>query len=259
MASPATRSARSARSWRSPRSGSGRSRTAPCASSATPPQAPRWMADRPSGRPPARIVGLGRSGPREYAGGKDRPGEPEYRLPGATSEPRATAKPIHHGRPEHQGPRNVPGPFYVDATCIDCDLCRETPPGTSGATTATAAASSPTSPGPRGRGRLPGRPRGMPGRGHRPRRMIRPKDRMSNHGKHEITRKKTGPRDGFAPDLHPRGRSPAGRVRPDQLPLSRVNSCYFVVTLPGPRRSRSRISRSKPAAGPRGANTGPGR
>jgi ferredoxin len=25
-------------------------------------------------------------------------------------------------------PRNVPGRFYVDATCIDCDLCRETAP-----------------------------------------------------------------------------------------------------------------------------------
>ena len=25
-------------------------------------------------------------------------------------------------------PENVPGPFYVDATCIDCDLCRETAP-----------------------------------------------------------------------------------------------------------------------------------
>jgi ferredoxin len=25
-------------------------------------------------------------------------------------------------------PRNVPGPFYVDETCIDCDLCRETAP-----------------------------------------------------------------------------------------------------------------------------------
>jgi ferredoxin len=23
---------------------------------------------------------------------------------------------------------NVPGKFYVDATCIDCDLCRETSP-----------------------------------------------------------------------------------------------------------------------------------
>lgn len=23
---------------------------------------------------------------------------------------------------------NVPGQFYVDATCIDCDLCRETAP-----------------------------------------------------------------------------------------------------------------------------------
>ncbi len=27
-------------------------------------------------------------------------------------------------------PLNVPGPFYVDDTCIDCDLCRETAPGT---------------------------------------------------------------------------------------------------------------------------------
>jgi ferredoxin len=25
-------------------------------------------------------------------------------------------------------PANVPGRFYVDATCIDCDLCRETAP-----------------------------------------------------------------------------------------------------------------------------------
>jgi ferredoxin len=25
-------------------------------------------------------------------------------------------------------PENVPGSFYVDATCIDCDLCRETAP-----------------------------------------------------------------------------------------------------------------------------------
>lgn len=24
---------------------------------------------------------------------------------------------------------NVAGSFYVDATCIDCDLCRETAPG----------------------------------------------------------------------------------------------------------------------------------
>ena len=25
-------------------------------------------------------------------------------------------------------PENVPGQFYVDRTCIDCDLCRETAP-----------------------------------------------------------------------------------------------------------------------------------
>ncbi|WP_435007501.1 ferredoxin [Tundrisphaera lichenicola] len=25
-------------------------------------------------------------------------------------------------------PENVPGRFYVDLTCIDCDLCRETAP-----------------------------------------------------------------------------------------------------------------------------------
>jgi ferredoxin len=25
-------------------------------------------------------------------------------------------------------PENVPGPYYVDATCIDCDLCRSTAP-----------------------------------------------------------------------------------------------------------------------------------
>ena len=26
-------------------------------------------------------------------------------------------------------PENVVGRFYVDVTCIDCDLCRETAPG----------------------------------------------------------------------------------------------------------------------------------
>ena len=25
-------------------------------------------------------------------------------------------------------PENVPGPYYVDATCIDCDLCRNVAP-----------------------------------------------------------------------------------------------------------------------------------
>ena len=25
-------------------------------------------------------------------------------------------------------PQNVPGPFYVDSTCIDCDMCRTTAP-----------------------------------------------------------------------------------------------------------------------------------
>ena len=24
--------------------------------------------------------------------------------------------------------QNVPGPFYVDSTCVDCDLCRNTAP-----------------------------------------------------------------------------------------------------------------------------------
>ena len=30
--------------------------------------------------------------------------------------------------PTQKLPENVPGRFYVDATCIDCDLCRETAP-----------------------------------------------------------------------------------------------------------------------------------
>ncbi len=25
-------------------------------------------------------------------------------------------------------PENLPGPFFVDATCIDCELCREAAP-----------------------------------------------------------------------------------------------------------------------------------
>jgi len=28
----------------------------------------------------------------------------------------------------HMLPENAPGRFYVDETCIDCDLCRETAP-----------------------------------------------------------------------------------------------------------------------------------
>jgi ferredoxin len=30
--------------------------------------------------------------------------------------------------PSQKVRENVPGRFYVDATCIDCDLCRETAP-----------------------------------------------------------------------------------------------------------------------------------
>jgi ferredoxin len=29
-----------------------------------------------------------------------------------------------------KNPGNVPGPFYVDSSCIDCDMCRETAPET---------------------------------------------------------------------------------------------------------------------------------
>ncbi|EDY22093.1 putative ferredoxin [Chthoniobacter flavus Ellin428] len=28
--------------------------------------------------------------------------------------------------PTHTAPENVPGPYYVDDTCTDCDLCRST-------------------------------------------------------------------------------------------------------------------------------------
>ena len=27
-----------------------------------------------------------------------------------------------------KSPANIPGPFYVDETCIDCDMCREHAP-----------------------------------------------------------------------------------------------------------------------------------
>lgn len=30
--------------------------------------------------------------------------------------------------PAQSVPENVPGRFYVDETCIDCDFCRETAP-----------------------------------------------------------------------------------------------------------------------------------
>lgn len=29
---------------------------------------------------------------------------------------------------DDKNPENVPGKFYVDSSCIDCDLCRETAP-----------------------------------------------------------------------------------------------------------------------------------
>lgn len=29
-----------------------------------------------------------------------------------------------------KNPGNVPGPFYVDSSCIDCDMCREIAPAT---------------------------------------------------------------------------------------------------------------------------------
>ena len=43
-------------------------------------------------------------------------------------------------------PENVAGQFYVDATCIDCDLCRETAPQNFRATTPRATVTSITSP-----------------------------------------------------------------------------------------------------------------
>ena len=30
--------------------------------------------------------------------------------------------------PNDRLPENVPGSFYVDSTCIDCDVCRDTAP-----------------------------------------------------------------------------------------------------------------------------------
>jgi ferredoxin len=32
------------------------------------------------------------------------------------------------GTKQQKTPENVPGTFYVDDTCIDCDLCRNTAP-----------------------------------------------------------------------------------------------------------------------------------
>lgn len=29
-----------------------------------------------------------------------------------------------------KNPGNVPGPFYIDSSCIDCDMCRENAPAT---------------------------------------------------------------------------------------------------------------------------------
>jgi ferredoxin len=30
--------------------------------------------------------------------------------------------------PKDRWPENVPGPYYVDRLCIDCDVCRDTAP-----------------------------------------------------------------------------------------------------------------------------------
>ena len=35
---------------------------------------------------------------------------------------------------EQAVPENVPGPFFVDSTCIDCDTCRQLAPATFGET-----------------------------------------------------------------------------------------------------------------------------
>lgn len=31
--------------------------------------------------------------------------------------------------PSEKAPENAPGRYYVDRSCIDCELCRETAPG----------------------------------------------------------------------------------------------------------------------------------
>lgn len=40
-----------------------------------------------------------------------------------------TVKPKPMADIANRYPENVPGVFYVDNQCIDCDLCRETAPG----------------------------------------------------------------------------------------------------------------------------------
>ena len=43
-----------------------------------------------------------------------------------------TVAPINESKPmaepTNKVPENVPGPYYVDDTCIDCDMCRSTAP-----------------------------------------------------------------------------------------------------------------------------------
>jgi ferredoxin len=41
-------------------------------------------------------------------------------------EPVNESKPM--AEPTNKYPENVPGPYYVDDTCIDCDRCRSTAP-----------------------------------------------------------------------------------------------------------------------------------
>ncbi|GBL43068.1 hypothetical protein EMGBD4_05670 [Verrucomicrobiota bacterium] len=45
-----------------------------------------------------------------------------------TAAPLTALFQLPYGRQERQAPESVPGKFYVDSQCIDCDLCRETAP-----------------------------------------------------------------------------------------------------------------------------------
>src|SRR5262245_12451494 len=55
-------------------------------------------------------------------GGKGSSSTASDRIRWATPSPRTMAD------KSRKVPENVPGRFYVDVTCIDCDLCRETAP-----------------------------------------------------------------------------------------------------------------------------------
>ena len=105
-----------------------------------------WIMENKAGRPvfnatkPPRATAPGRAG-RQAAPRSD---DLDRRQDGLSG----WIRPTKMADATQKVSENVPGRFYVDETCIDCDLCRETAPGNFVRQDAEATATSPSPPAP---------------------------------------------------------------------------------------------------------------